>query len=91
MVGGQGKKEVEVTLAFFTPVPGKVVMLRRKNGSGGGNSGSREEYTSEAGSGEAGDAQKTTGNGRVKLGRNVSSMSRELGVTQVWNCLLKVQ
>lgn len=26
---------------------------------------------------------RTTGNGRVKLGRNVSGMSRELGVTRV--------
>lgn len=36
---GKGKKEVEVTLAVFIQVSGKAVMLRRKNRSGGGNSG----------------------------------------------------
>lgn len=58
-------------------------MLRRENRPGGGKGRSWDEYTEEAGSREAGDAQKTMGRVRMKLGANVS---RELGVT-MWNCL----
>lgn len=81
--GGQGKEEVDVTLAVFIQVPGKVMMLRRKNRIGGDNSGSWNAYTEEAGSGEAGDIQKRVGNMGVKGGRSFSRISRELGITCV--------
>lgn len=63
-------KEVEVTLAVFIQVPGKQVMLRRKN--------RLVEITVGIGSEEVGDVQKTVRTVRVKIGRSISSMSRTL-------------
>lgn len=81
--GGQGKEEVDVTLAVFIRIPGKVMMLRRKNRIGGGNSGSGNACTEEAGHGEAGDIQERMGNMRVKVGRSIGRTSRELGIACV--------
>lgn len=72
-----------MTLAVFIQIPGKVRMLRRKNRIGGGNSGSWNAYTAEAGRGEAGDIQERMGNMRVKVGRSIGRTSRELGITCV--------